>query len=132
MKKLFRSAYQVIRYFGTAAEIYLELIWTVLLGGLGYLCFGLVSKHVLEAPVKALILFHIWGLFYIVAKQPCKRLRRWQAYRKMKKVDQVQTLIGQLDSDEVAEQVQMMIGQLDRDSRINILQALGRDLVQEK
>jgi len=131
MKKLFKAAQQIVQFFGTSATIYLELFWTILLAILGYLCIGLLSKTVLETSLRTFLLFHIWGLFYIVAKQPYTRIRRWKDRQQMKKINKLQMLVSQLDSGELSEQVQMMVGHLTRDDRVTLLQILGR-LVQEK
>jgi len=128
---LFKAASQILQYFGTAASIYLELFWTVLLGFLGYLCMGLSSKGVFESPGKTFLLFHVWGLFYLIAKQPYSRFQSWKRYRHLKEIDKVQSLVQQLSVDEVAAQVQNMVGQLDRSARIDLMQRLGQGLVQE-
>jgi hypothetical protein len=130
--KLFKAASKIVEYFGTAASVYLELFWTVLLGVLGYLCVGLSSKSGFEASAKTFLLFHVWGLFYIVAKQPYARVKSWQRYRKLKNVDRIQELVEHLDTEEIAEQVQMMAKQLDRSARINLMQQLGQELIQQE
>jgi len=129
---LLKRVNQVLCLFGRGAEIYLELIWTIILGILTVVCLGLTSDGGVQKGAKALVVLHVGGLFYIVAKRPYERFRNWQFNRKLKNIDRIQNMVQDLDTEELRDQAQMMINQLSRDEKLTLLQDLGRSVMQEK